>query len=324
MPNQIKVGVLAFPQYTDWPSFLRIGRRVDELGYNSLWTWDHLYPIQGDWRGPIFEGYMTLAGWASVTKRVTLGLMVGANPFRNPALVAKMVTQLDHMTDGRAVLGIGGAWFEREHRAYGIEFGRSPGERLGWLDEAVPLMRTMLRGEEGTARGPRYQARGVRNDPPPIQVRVPILIGGSGERKTLRIVAQHADMWEVGGDPTFARHKDEVLRRWCDEVGRDQSEIERIHGSGGIVIRDDLAKARRVAQSMTERNRGYRGPGLLGPPTLVAEMLAPFVELGIHHIFFDAPAPYDEETLERFVGEVKPILESHGGSPANAASASTH
>jgi alkanesulfonate monooxygenase SsuD/methylene tetrahydromethanopterin reductase-like flavin-dependent oxidoreductase (luciferase family) len=309
--NTIKVGVLAFPQYTDWPSFQRVGQRIDELGYDSLWTWDHLYPIQGDWRGPIFEGYMTLAGWASVTKRVSLGLMVGANPFRNPALVAKMVTQLDHMSDGRAVLGIGGAWFEREHRAYGIEFGHSPGERLGWLDEAVPLMRAMLRGEEGTARGPRYQARDVRNDPPPIQARLPILIGGSGERKTLRIVAEYADMWEVGGDPAFARRKDEVLRRWCEKVGRDESEIERIHGSGGIVIRDDVAKARHVAQSMMERNRRYGGPGLLGPPELVAETLAPFVELGFRHIFYDAPAPYDDETLERFVGEVKPMLEGH-------------
>jgi alkanesulfonate monooxygenase SsuD/methylene tetrahydromethanopterin reductase-like flavin-dependent oxidoreductase (luciferase family) len=310
MPKQIKVGVLAFPQYTDWPSFQRVGQRIDELGYDSLWTWDHLYPIQGDWRGPIFEGYMTLAGWASVTKRVTLGLMVGANPFRNPALVAKMVTQLDHMSDGRAVLGIGGAWFQREHEAYGIEFGGSPGERLTWLDEAVPLMRAMLRGEEATARGPRYHARSVRNDPPPIQSHLPILIGGSGERKTLRIVARYADMWEVGGDPAFARRKDEVLRRWCDEVGRDQSEIERLHGSGGIVIRDDVAEARRVAESMKERNRRYRGPGLLGPPALVAETLAPFVELGIHHIFFDAPAPYDDETLERFIGEVKPMLEA--------------
>jgi alkanesulfonate monooxygenase SsuD/methylene tetrahydromethanopterin reductase-like flavin-dependent oxidoreductase (luciferase family) len=312
VPNQVKVGVLAFPQYTDWPSLLRIAQRIDELGYDSLWTWDHLYPIQGDWRGPIFEGYMTLAGWALATKRVTIGLMVGANPFRNPALVAKMVTQLDHMSDGRAVLGIGGAWFEREHRGYGLEFGHSPGERLGWLDEAVPLMRAMLRGEEGTARGPRYQARAVRNDPPPIQPRVPILIGGSGERKTLRIVARYADMWEVGGDPDFARHKDEVLRGWCEKVGRDQSEIERLHGSGGIVIRDDVAKARRVAESMKERNPGYRGPGLLGPPSLVAETLAPFLELGIGHIFYDAPAPYDDETLERFVGEVKPMLERHG------------
>lgn len=311
MPGKIKVGVLAFPQYTDWPSLRRIGQRIDEVGYDSLWTWDHLYPIQGSWRGPIFEGYMTLAGWASVTSRVTLGLMVGANPFRNPALVAKMATMLDHLSDGRAVLGIGGAWFEREHNAYGIEFGRSPGERLRWLDEAVDLIQQMVRGGEGTARGPRYRAQNVRNDPPPLQAHLPILIGGSGERKTLRIVATYADAWECGGDIAKVRHKDEVLRRWCQEVGRDESEIERLHGHGGIVIRDDPADAQRVIDAMMEQNPGYGGPGLIGPPATIAEALAPFVELGFHHIFYDAVAPYDEETIERFVAEVKPMLEAH-------------
>ena len=144
MTRDIKVGVLPWGQRTDWASLQDIGRRADELGYDSLWTWDHLYPIQGDWRGPIFEGYLTLAGWAAVTSRATLGLMVGANTFRNPALTAKMATTLDHISDGRAVLGIGGAWFEREHEAFGIEFGSGFGERLDRLDEAVQLMRGML------------------------------------------------------------------------------------------------------------------------------------------------------------------------------------
>ena len=217
MTNEIKVGVLPWGQRTDWPSLQAIGRRADELGYDSLWTWDHLYPIQGDWRGPIFEGYMILAGWAAVTSRATLGLMVGANTFRNPALTVKLATTLDHMSDGRAVLGIGGAWFEREHDAFGIEFGSGFGERLDWLDEAVALMRDMLTDESATARGPRYHATAVRNDPPPLQARLPILIGGDGERKTLATVARYADAWNTGGDIDFVRHKDEVLRRWCDE-----------------------------------------------------------------------------------------------------------
>ena len=130
MTGDIKVGVLPWGQRIDWASLQHIGQRADELGYDSLWTWDHLYPIQGDWRGPIFEGYLILAGWAAVTSRATLGLMVGANTFRNPALTVKMVTTLDHMSNGRAILGIGGAWFEREHEAFGIEFGSGFGERL--------------------------------------------------------------------------------------------------------------------------------------------------------------------------------------------------
>jgi alkanesulfonate monooxygenase SsuD/methylene tetrahydromethanopterin reductase-like flavin-dependent oxidoreductase (luciferase family) len=306
--NGIKVGVLPWGQYTDWPSLREVGRRADELGYDSLWTWDHLYPIQGDWRGPILEGYMILAGWAGVTSHATLGLMVGANPFRNPALTAKLATTLDHLSDGRAILGIGGAWFEREHVAYGIDFGSGFGERLDWLDEAVEVMHAMVRGKEATARGQRYHMKNVRNDPPPIQSHIPILIGGDGEKKTLHTVAKYADAWNTGGDIEFVRHKDEVLRRWCDTVGRDQSEIERTLGLGLVVIRDDMAAARRAEAAIREHHPGYDEAGRLGSAAQIAESLVPYVELGFRHIFFDSPAPFDGETLERFVGEVKPML----------------
>jgi alkanesulfonate monooxygenase SsuD/methylene tetrahydromethanopterin reductase-like flavin-dependent oxidoreductase (luciferase family) len=306
--NGIKVGVLPWGQYTDWPSLREVGRRADELGYDSLWTWDHLYPIQGDWRGPILEGYMILAGWAGVTSHATLGLMVGANPFRNPALTAKLATTLDHLSDGRAILGIGGAWFEREHVAYGIDFGSGFGERLDWLDEAVEVMHAMVRGKEATARGQRYHMKNVRNDPPPMQSHIPILIGGDGEKKTLHTVAKYADAWNTGGDIEFVRHKDEVLRRWCDTVGRDQSEIERTLGLGLVVIRDDMAAARRAEAAIREHHPGYDEAGRLGSAAQIAESLVPYVELGFRHIFFDSPAPFDGETLERFVGEVKPML----------------
>jgi alkanesulfonate monooxygenase SsuD/methylene tetrahydromethanopterin reductase-like flavin-dependent oxidoreductase (luciferase family) len=308
--NEIKVGVLPWGQNIDWPSLRDIGRRADELGYDSLWTWDHLYPIQGDWRRPIFEGYMILAGWTAVTSKATLGLMVGANTFRNPALTAKLATTLDHMSNGRAILGIGGAWFEREHEAYGLEFGSGFGERLDWLDEAVELMRDMLGGKhQGTARGPRYKATNVRNDPPPIQKRLPILIGGDGEKKTLHTVAKYADAWNTGGDIDFVRHKDEVLRQWCERVGRDHTEIERTLGLGGVVIRDSAAEAKKVDAKYRERHPGYDDLPKLGSANDLAERLAPFVELGFRHILYDVPAPLDEETLERFVGEVKPKLE---------------
>jgi alkanesulfonate monooxygenase SsuD/methylene tetrahydromethanopterin reductase-like flavin-dependent oxidoreductase (luciferase family) len=312
--NRIKVGVLPWGQYTDWPSLRDVGRRADELGYDSLWTWDHLYPIQGDWRGPIFEGYMILAGWAGVTSHATIGLMVGANTFRNPALTAKMVTTLDHMSDGRAILGIGGAWFGREHEAFGIDFGSGFGERLDWLDEAVEVMHAMVRGKEATARGPRYHAKNVRNDPPPIQSHIPILIGGDGEKKTLHTVAKYADAWNTGGDIEFVRHKDEVLRRWCDTVGRDESEIERTLGLGLVVIRDDMNAARRAEAAFRQHHPGYDEAGRLGTAAQIAESLVPYVELGFRHIFFDSPAPFDTETLERFVGEVKPMLESAAAS----------
>jgi F420-dependent oxidoreductase-like protein len=305
----LKVGVLAWNQFTDWPSLRDVGVLVDELGYDSLWTWDHLYPIVGDPHGPMFEGYMTLAAWAALTKRVTLGLMVGANTFRNPALVAKMVTTLDHISNGRAYLGIGGAWFEAEHTAFGIPFGNSPGERLNWFDEAVELMRGMLHDEETSARGRFYQARDVRNNPPPLQESLPILIGGSGERKTLNTVAKYADAWNTGGDIERVSHKDEVLRRWCEEVGRDESEIERTVQGGSVVLRDTVEEAKEAGKKIAEQNGLPDFRGQAETPEMTAERLLPMIELGFHHVYFDCPAPYDRETLERLMSEVKPLLE---------------
>jgi F420-dependent oxidoreductase-like protein len=308
----VKLGALVWPQYTDWESLQETGALVDRVGYDSLWTWDHLYPIVGDPEGPMFEGYMTLAGWAHNTEQVRMGLMVGANTFRNPALVVKMITALDHMSGGRMWLGIGGAWFETEHKALGIEFGSGFGERLDWFDEAVELIRNLLPGGPASARGRFYHAKDALNNPPPVQEKVPILIGGSGERKTLHTVAKYADGWNTAGDLERVRRKDEVLRRWCDEVGRDESEIERTLQGGIPVIRDTEQEARKVVKAMAERNQ-YRGDeldeGPFGSPELVAEAWAPYLELGFEHVYVDCPAPFDHETLERLVREVKPMLE---------------
>ena len=135
----IDVGVLLWSQGTDWPSFQRAVTLVDDLGYSHLWTWDHLLPIFGDVRQPILEGWTTLGAVAAITRRVELGLLVGANTFRNPTLVAKGAVTLDHVSGGRCVLGLGGGWFEPEHEAYGIDFGRDAAERLDWLDEAAGM-----------------------------------------------------------------------------------------------------------------------------------------------------------------------------------------
>ncbi|MGI8658181.1 MAG: LLM class flavin-dependent oxidoreductase [Candidatus Limnocylindria bacterium] len=305
----MKLGANCWGQYTDWPSLREAGIRADRLGYNSLWTWDHLYPIVGSDEGPIFEGWLTLAAWAEATERATVGLMVGANTFRNPALVAKMATTLDHISNGRAVLGIGGAWFETEHRAFGLEFGASPGERLGWLEEAVQIMRGMLHAEKPSGSDV-YHAHEVRNDPAPIQDRLPILIGGGGEKKTLRIVARYADACNVGGSLETVKRKDEILRRHCEEVGRDESEIERTVGMGTCIIRDDPAEAKRVFESMFERNGNAElwKSQMVGTPEQVAEQMRPFLGIGFRHFIVGFPSPYDAESMERLMTEVKPAL----------------
>ncbi len=307
----IRLGALAWNQYTDWPALREAAHQADALGYDDVWTWDHVYPIVGSHSGPMFEGWMTLAAWAEVTSRARIGLMVGANTFRNPALVAKMATTLDHISGGRAILGIGGAWFETEHRAFGFEFGASPGERLRWLEEAARIMRGMLDGE--TPSGERYYAtHEVRNDPPPIQERMQLLIGGGGEQRTLRIVARYADACNVGGGFENVKHKDEVLRRHCAEVGRDESEIERTVGMGVCVIRDDPGEARRVMEGIFEHNgraRPWRDQSMVGTPEQVAEAMRPYLGIGFRHFIAGFPPPYDAESMERLVREVKPMVE---------------
>jgi F420-dependent oxidoreductase-like protein len=305
----VKAGVLVWNQYTDWPAMLQIGRSADALGYDSLWTWDHLYPILGDPEGPFLEGYMVMAAWSQHVSRATIGLLVGANTFRNPGLVVKMVTTLDHLTDGRAVLGIGGAWFDTEHAAFGIEFGSGFGERLDWLDESVQLMRDMLRDGSGTARGEHYHAAGARNDPAPVQAHLPILVGGAGEKKTLRTIAKYADAWNVAQvTPEQAAHKNDVLKRHCEDVGRDSDEIERSLSLGPMVIRDDPAEAAMVVAEIQAANPGIEREILTGSAAHITEHCRAFAEVGFGHFIYHAPAPYDAETLERFVTEVKPAI----------------
>jgi alkanesulfonate monooxygenase SsuD/methylene tetrahydromethanopterin reductase-like flavin-dependent oxidoreductase (luciferase family) len=235
--------------------------------------------------------------------------MVGANTFRNPAVVAKQVTTLDHISNGRAVLGIGGAWFETEHVGLGIRFGESPGERLRWLEESVQIIRGMLHGKRPS--GSRfYDAKDALNLPPPVQERLPILVGGGGERKTLRIVARYADACNVGGGFESVKRKDEILRRHCQEVGRDESEIERTTGVGTCIIRDSAQEAQRVFTGMFARN-GRAEPWrnqLIGTVDDVVDKLLPYGDIGFRHLIVGFPPPYDAESMERLATEVKPRL----------------
>ena len=309
--GEIRIGALCWNQYTEWPALLEAGVRADRLGYHSLWTWDHLYPIVGDSRGPNYEGWLTITAWAQATSRIRIGLMVGANTFRNPALVAKMATTLDHISNGRAILGIGAAWFEEEHEDFGLEFGSGPPERLRWLGEALPIMRGMLDGTEPTATGPHYRSQDTRNLPPPIQPHLPICIGGGGEQVTLKLVAKYGDLNNVGGGLANVKRKEEVLLRHCEDVGRDPSTIERTTGIGTVFIRDDPAEAERLFQEAFARNR-VKSPWTdqpVGTPEQVAEKLAPLVELGYRHLNAGFPATYDEESMTRYATEVKPLLE---------------
>jgi alkanesulfonate monooxygenase SsuD/methylene tetrahydromethanopterin reductase-like flavin-dependent oxidoreductase (luciferase family) len=320
--SQLSFGILLWNQATDWPSYLHAARTVDRLGYAHFWAWDHLYAIFGDQYQPIYEGWTSLAALAMATEQTRLGLLVGANTFRNPGLMAKTASTLDHISNGRAILGLGGAWMEAEHTAHGIDFGSGFGERLTWLDESVAACRSLLDGGSVTSDGTgHYRFDDLRLAPLPVQEHLPIMIGGSGEKKTLRTVARYADMWNAMGSVDVMRHKIEVLREHCSAVGRDPSEIEFTLGIKAT-IRDTEEEAVRVLNAAIEHNRtppsDLEGDSTFwtGTPEMLAEWLVPYIELGFRTVISEQPAPYDTETLERLIGEVGPLAEREVGTPA--------
>ena len=210
MARRVKVGVQLHPQQTSLADLRAAWREADGLGVDSLWLWDHFFPIYGDREGPSFEGWTTLAAMAADTTTATVGVLVTSIGYRNPDLLADMARTVDHISGGRAVLGIGAGWFERDYAEYGYPFGQAS-DRLRALGQALPRLRRRL----------------GRLVPPPLQDPLPLLIGGGGEKVTLRLVAEHAQMWNTFGPPESYAHKNRVLDDWCARVGRDGKEIER-------------------------------------------------------------------------------------------------
>jgi probable F420-dependent oxidoreductase len=207
--RRFRIGVQLQPQHVDWPTYVAGVRQFDELGVDTIWNWDHFFPLTGDPAGNHFEGWTLLAAMAGLTTRAEVGCLVTCTTYRNPALLSNMAKTVDHISGGRLILGLGAGWFERDYAEYGYPFGTAA-ERLRALGEAPPLIRA--RWEQDTPRPTRQ---------------IPILIGGSGEKVTLRLTAQHADMWNDFGPPESFARKNQVLNDWCAEVGRDPAAIER-------------------------------------------------------------------------------------------------
>lgn len=207
--QRFRVGVQFHPQVEDLDELRRAARDADALGVDSIWVWDHFFPLYGNPDGPHFEAYTVLAALAADTERARLGALVTSNSYRNPNLLADMARTIDHISHGRFTLGLGSGWFERDYTEYGYEFGTAGG-RLRDLERDLPVIRQRL----------------ADLTPPPVGP-LPILIGGSGEKVTLRIVARYADAWNAFGPAPSYAHKNAVLDRHCAEVGRNPITIER-------------------------------------------------------------------------------------------------
>jgi alkanesulfonate monooxygenase SsuD/methylene tetrahydromethanopterin reductase-like flavin-dependent oxidoreductase (luciferase family) len=308
----LTVGVNLWPQDGSWTQYREAVQAADQAGVDSVWTWDHLYAIEGEPDRPIFEAWTLLGAWAALTQRIELGLLVGANTFRNPGLTAKAVLTVDHISGGRAWLGLGGAWFETEHRAYGLDFGGSPGERLTWLDEGLAAVTALLRGDAASSPPDgHYAFTDLVARPLPVRGpgRLPILVGGGGEQKTLKIAARYADAWHgFGGIERFKR-KISILGEHCATVGRDIAEITLSNGPY-VCIRDEPADALAVlnaalapyGSSTTDDETSW-----VGPPERIAERWRPFAEAGVTFAIADLMPPFDRETIER-LPEVRALL----------------
>ena len=305
-PHPVRIGAAFWVQRTDWPSLRAALETADAAGANDLWIDDHLLTDEGDASDGKLEGWTTLAAAAAVTTRARLGLLVSANTFRNPGLTAKLATTLDHLSAGRAILGLGGGWFEEEHTAFGLDFGSGFGERLDRLAESVEVIRRLLDGERFSHDGRFHQLRDAVAAPRPVQPHLPILIGGSGPQKTLRIVARHADLWNAYGSPASLAASDAILRERCAEVGRDRDEIERTVNLN-VVVRSTRADAARVWTGYAEAHRPREGEGRLvvgGPVEAVAEALAEYVAVGFRHPILIFRSPWDLETI-RSLGAIR-------------------
>ena len=291
-----------------WAKTVEIAKLAEDLGYDSIWVYDHFHNVPAPVHEAVFECWTTLAALSQLTSRVRLGQMVGCATYRNPGLLAKVTSNIDVISGGRLDWGIGAGWYDHEYRGYGYEF-LSAKDRIRVLRETVEIVRSMWTEPDTSYEGRFFTFDGAQCDPKPMQdPHPPILIGGSGEQLTLRVVARLADRSNFGGNPEEFTHKAEVLQRHCDEVGRDYDDIEKTW-SPEVFVRETEDEVRAVGGStFGEPFDSWQAGNLVGTPRQVVERIGQYNDLGVTSFIpwcRDYPAA---DTLALFAEQVVPAF----------------
>lgn len=296
----VRFGIQTPQQHGSWQDMVTLWREVDSLGFDSAWVFDHFLPIFSDPTGPCLEGWTSLSALAMVTQNVRLGVLVTGNTYRHPAVLAKMATTVDIISQGRLILGLGAGWFELEHTTYGLPFP-SVRERLQRLEEALTVITRLWTEERVTFTGRHYQLTDAFLNPRPVQQPRPsLLVGASGEQIALNIVARYADIWNSFGSPEVFQRKIAILTEHCRKIGRDPETIEK-----SVLLQMTLTDD----PETTRRARENESWGMLaGSSTEIQQQIQRYVAVGVTHIIISLAAPYDYAALHRFAAEVMPAF----------------
>lgn len=309
--HPIRFGIQTGQQNVEWATLADLWSKADAWGYDSLWNFDHFYPIFTDPEGPCLEGWTTLSALAMVTKRARIGSLVNGNTYRNPCVTAKMAATLDHICGGRLNLGIGSGWFEMEHSAFGIDFKTIPA-RLKALEESLQIIRGMFTQPRTTLHGKHYTVTDALGLPKPVQnPHPPILIGGTGEKVLLRIVAQYADMWNAGLSADKMGRLIEIINRHGDAVRRDADQIEKTVMLplcyGATKEREDFVCSLMGGMRQVSAAEA-RQQIMIGNTQECLDTIARYAKVGVTHFIFMTFQPYYVEEMQAFAEQVIPAV----------------
>ncbi|WP_078883501.1 LLM class flavin-dependent oxidoreductase [Streptomyces sp. CNQ431] len=307
----IRFGVHSGQQYTRFGDCLALWTRAEELGYDWVSLFDHQRPPLGGPDGPCFDGPTLLAALAARTRRIRCGMLVSAVTWRHPAMAASIAATLDHVSGGRLEFGVGAGGPDLAYEQYGIPFP-SAGERLDMLDEACEIMRGLWTHGRVDHAGRHYRLAGACLEPKPLQERLPLVIGGGGEKRTLRTVARHADVWNtLVTDVDTYRRKQAVLAAYCDEIGRSPDEIRMSMTFRVVLAEDDARVGERKRERLALLPVGSSDVSeylAFGTPQQCVEALLPYVRLGVRDFLLGLRPPVDWETMRIFAEQVAPAL----------------